>query len=483
VRIFRNMQFLNNGRITRRVIGCVLFLSFFLSFFYSIPVVHAQIAIAGDLAPRGNPDGRLTMADVIVLERMVLGEITPTEEELLIGDVAPLGGPDGVLDMADVLVLQRAVFGEISLPPVAIAPPDPADATKIDLEFGDGQITVIGAAGSVEPYATVTIVDYGGERRTEVTVTANADGSFRAQLAGNPGDMLSVNVSNNMGDANSSTQIRAVKIVILEPLSGATVYGNSAIVNGMFWAPSYASVTVNGIAAATSGNTFFASVPLNPGTNVIAATVFTESFSVQKTITVISAGASSPIQVTVNPLSGAAPLQVQFLAQSSGPPVQRIRIDFDGNGTIDFDSSVMGLPPGNSVTHVYSDPGVYRAAVIVTDGSGNVYDSIHTLSARSAKDMMLRDIYENMLNNLRQGNIEGAVAAFSGSVQEKYQAIFTTLQSDLPTIVNQFGTLDSGLLADNWAEYVLLRNENGEPRAYLLYFLRSEDGVWRIDGM
>lgn len=439
--------------------------------------------VAGDIAPRGNPDGKIDSADVILLERIVLGEITPTVDELLAGDVAPVGNPDGVLNMADVLVLQRAVLGEIALPPIVIGPPVPPDPAKIDLEIGDGQVTVIGTAGSVEPNTTVIIVNDWAE--ATVTVTANADGSFQAKIAARIGDPLSISVANQAGETSLLTDIRVLKAVILQPVSGVAVYGDSVWVSGMFWAPTYADISVNGATATTSGNNFIASVPLNLGTNTITAAVSIEGeeLGIKHTITVISLLGVSPVQVTVTPQSGAAPLTVQFTAQTSSPSLQRVQIDFDNDGNIDFDSATKGVPPTNPIIEVYPDPGIYDATVTITDSQGNVHVSTHTITVGHAKDMMLRGIYQNMIENLRNGNIEGAVTAFSGSAQEKYRAIFTALQPGLPTVVNQLGTLEDGRIGEDWAEYVLLREENGESHAYLIYFMRGEDGVWRIDGM
>lgn len=77
---------------------------------YSLEVV------TGDLAPRGNTDGILNAADLLVLERIVLEGQTPSAKELLAGDVAPLGGSDGELNVGDLVVLERAVLGLITLP-------------------------------------------------------------------------------------------------------------------------------------------------------------------------------------------------------------------------------------------------------------------------------------------------------------------------------------------------------------------------------
>jgi hypothetical protein len=71
----------------------------------------------GDLAPYGNPDGQVNAADIVILQRFITGNLTPTPAELAVADVAPLGAPDGTINAADLLILTRAVLGLITLPP------------------------------------------------------------------------------------------------------------------------------------------------------------------------------------------------------------------------------------------------------------------------------------------------------------------------------------------------------------------------------
>ena len=61
----------------------------------------------GDLAPRGSPDGVLNAADVLILQRLLLGQIIPTSIESMIGDLNSNGG----LDTGDLLLLERGVLG------------------------------------------------------------------------------------------------------------------------------------------------------------------------------------------------------------------------------------------------------------------------------------------------------------------------------------------------------------------------------------
>lgn len=63
----------------------------------------------GDVAPRGNTDGKIDIADYLVLERITLGIAAPTAQELLHGDLYPPGAPDGVIDIRDLLLILKKV--------------------------------------------------------------------------------------------------------------------------------------------------------------------------------------------------------------------------------------------------------------------------------------------------------------------------------------------------------------------------------------
>jgi len=82
-------------------------------------VILPQQFMAGDLAPRGSPDGAINVGDLVVLSRFIYNFETPTQREFLAADIAPLSAPDSVLNVADFLMLQRAILGQVTLANVA----------------------------------------------------------------------------------------------------------------------------------------------------------------------------------------------------------------------------------------------------------------------------------------------------------------------------------------------------------------------------
>lgn len=59
----------------------------------------------GDMAPWGAPNGVIDAADCMILQRIVLGDVQASVQQLAHGDLYPAGAPDGVIDMSDLIIL------------------------------------------------------------------------------------------------------------------------------------------------------------------------------------------------------------------------------------------------------------------------------------------------------------------------------------------------------------------------------------------
>lgn len=176
------------------------------------------------------------------------------------------------------------------------------------------------------------------------------------------------------------------------------------------------------------------------------------------------------------------PLTAGFrLTPDTGIAVSRIDADFDGDGRIDATVASDRAP----LQFVYPQPGVYTAKFTVTDTLGNTYDVLTTVVIKdvNAADDMFRAIFKTMLDRLRVGKVDGALNVVTGGMRNKYSAVFNALKPNLATVVDRIGTLKSGLIGEEFAEYALVREQGDQSQAFLIYFIKCEDGVWRIDGM
>lgn len=442
--------------------------------------------MSGDVAPRGAPDGELNAGDLVVLQRLVLGSISPTPAEMLAGDVAPLGNPDGILNTADVLLLMRAVLGEVVLPPlVDNQPPPPAQAGSITVSDPvNGMVSITGGAGSVEAGALVSLVNY--ESGTIVQVTSGQDGSFNAQLSAQDQQVLGLTVIDGSGNRSVPISLGVgdiLALVVTSPADGASIADDRVLVTGTFNGPLNTSVTVNGVIACTHGTTFFASnVPLVAGQNSLEVTVqMADGLTLSRTLAVTSAGVA-PVRMRVDPPCGIAPHTTQISVEStSAEYIVEVELDMDNDGIVDY------LVPGSALPfeYIYQAPGTYQVAATAHMSNGEQYQFTHPVYVAdvATADIVLRDVYTGMLRRLTNGAIDGALNKVSGGVYEKYHQIFTALQPNLPSIANQLGDLNTGSIGDGLAEYIVTRTSNGTQNGYFIYFLRGEDGIWRIDGM
>jgi len=64
----------------------------------------------GDLAPLGNPDGVINLADYVVARRILSGDVLPTEIELSHGDLYPQALPDGEFTTSDMLIIYQKLL-------------------------------------------------------------------------------------------------------------------------------------------------------------------------------------------------------------------------------------------------------------------------------------------------------------------------------------------------------------------------------------
>jgi hypothetical protein len=66
--------------------------------------------VAGDVAPKGAPDGIVNAADMLVQTQFALGLLTPSAIELQNGDLYPAGAPDGTINTSDMMLMMKLVL-------------------------------------------------------------------------------------------------------------------------------------------------------------------------------------------------------------------------------------------------------------------------------------------------------------------------------------------------------------------------------------
>ena len=180
-------------------------------------------ALDGDLAPWGAPNGQLNAADLLIMQRIVLGEIPATPLDYQNGDLYPPGSPDGVINTSDLILLSGLVLqaGQISVP---VAVDDPAAATTPE----DTPVTTLNvlANDTLVDNAVISSFDASSTNSLQVNVLANGDGSFDYTPPAdfNGTDTFSYTLIDDQGDTSTATVTITVTAVNDVPVANADAF-------------------------------------------------------------------------------------------------------------------------------------------------------------------------------------------------------------------------------------------------------------------
>lgn len=349
----------------------------------------------------------------------------------------------------------------------------------------NGQSTVTGQAGSVEAGATVEITNL--TTNVVTTVQANADGNFSLTISASPADQLNIVI---IDKANNRSAISAMQvplplaIEIILPADGEIIQGDSVNIEGVFKGPDNTGIIINGEVVAINNDQFFVNnINLQPGVNTLTAYLTTpDGKTTQHAISITRNGTSS-YSVDAEPYSGIYPLTVDFtINETQLNSIQSINVDFESDGIVDYTSNDLSLP----VQFTYTLPGEYTATTTIIDINGVSYsfNNYIIVETPAMVDKKLQGIYNGMLNQLLIGNIDQSMHYLTGLMQDKFKSAFINAGDKLKDVIAGLGVINGGrLISNNIAEYIIVRTENGQQVAFAIYFIKGDDGVWRIGEM
>jgi len=336
------------------------------------------------------------------------------------------------------------------------------DGTISRVEFYQGT-TLIGTAG-VAPYA--------------MTWSNVPAGSY----------VVTAKAIDNAGASGSSNAIpiavAPLSVVIDTPAEGAMLAGESVTVSGTVIAPANSGLIVGDVLAAIEpGGVFHAAgVRLVAGANTVTATLTTPDGETRAHSVNVSSSGPGPIEITVHPTQGIAPLPVLFnVIAAEGVAIEKVEIDGDTDGVIDY--TVTEEPWERTLT--FGGVGTSRATVRVTDTDGNVHTSVTpiVLLSESALDQTIRAVWNGFRTALAAGDKARAMQYMGPLAKERYSGPLDTLTPLLPQIVASFSELQLVTLSSELGEYAINRVINGEDRIFFIYFGQDGDGVWRLQSM
>ncbi len=191
--------------------------------------------------------------------------------------------------------------------------------------------------------------------------------------------------------------------------------------------------------------------------------------------------------INASPKAGGVPLSVHFSVQNllEGAeliPVRSVRADYFGDGVW---TDAIKPEQGGQLNASYTVAGTYKAKFEITDEQGQVFTVQQEIKAElvSHTHQSITATFDGMRQMLANNDVNGALQLISDSAIEKYQGIFNALGANLPAAANRLGELGQGKIYDQFAQYVVTRKGANGPVSFLIYFVRGEDGLWRIDAM
>lgn len=374
-------------------------------------------------------------------------------------------------------------FNYIGLPPVitSVAP-------VFGPATGGTTITITGSG-----FKAGAVVTLGGIAATGINVvSATTITAVTAPYPGGTVDAIVVNPSGAPGRLSLAYSYQMVctgytpptetdpTIVITSPVANAALLGDRVNVTGTYSGPAGTGITVNGSAAITDGYYFYANnIPVEGAMNIDARAVTPYGKIATSSIPVTASG-SAPIELKASIDQGTAPLVVTFSYAFLGMP-QTIAIDYNGDGVDDFTTSSASAP----LTTSYSVPGIYKPRLTITNAASTTYiaGTVIDVKNAAADAAPFQQSYARMQMALLCGDLDGALAHFTEGAKERYRPVFQALAPYMTEILNSWSPLQESEITTQYAEFAVNRLINGVNRIFFIYFLKDQDGVWRLDTM
>jgi len=294
----------------------------------------------------------------------------------------------------------------------------------------------------------------------------------------------------------------APRIDVTSPKSGLITSNARILVTGTVSAPNGSTVRINVYNPSTKqtvvanglikadGRFYANDVPLFVDTNVMTVSLTTTDGTTLSQNLVVNRRGDAQFEFSANPVNGFAPLVVNFgLNKLNNASYDHIDLNCGNGGPI----KTIQSPSLELDTCTYALPGLYQAQVAVYAAPGSqvqtpIFVGTQTVSVDTAVEVTaaIQGGYFDMLNYLKAKNVTAALNLVAEPIRDRYAAMFNSISANpsLTTILDRnFMDIRDGVIGDGYAELLLVRTEDGEATGYLVNFIRSDDGVWRLEGM
>ena len=291
----------------------------------------------------------------------------------------------------------------------------------------------------------------------------------------------------DQADANTDGTGDACEIVggitIASPTAGQVINTSTTSVIGTFSGPAGSGVMVNHRQACVYNNQFVINnIPVNTGDHTIVAQLVPAVGIGESTQITINRDGDSLYTLIPNTNCAVAPFDAKFTLGILDASILQIDIDYDNDGITDASITDFNNP---LLLHTYTNPGTYQVNITGFDSVGNPHNQNLSIIVQDgvAIDAVIQAGWQNITAGLSTNNIEQALNELTPNAQEKYGPVFNALQGNLPAILSTFSRLQIVDINADYAEYAINRTIDGVNRLFLIYFVKDDNGEWKLDAM
>ncbi len=267
------------------------------------------------------------------------------------------------------------------------------------------------------------------------------------------------------------------------------------LVSGSIRSPRNSGVLVNDEVAAIDFTRFpygFSSyVELEPGINEIsiqASAIGGLTADASLLVTREGEEVVSHYTVAVDTHSGVIPFDVTYTIEGVGNgQADTVWIDLDGDGEQEYERDVSELRAGDvlEVGVPIQDPGSYDSVVTIREEDGDIHYFENTIVGVDGMEYVAisHEIWDSFHGHLLAGDVETAETYLSVAMAAKYRQAIMEILDQFPAIITSYSFFEAIWVTPGMTGFLVNRIEGGETYAYLVYFGRGQDGVWKLISM
>lgn len=128
--------------------------------------------------------------------------------------------------------------------------------------------------------------------------------------------------------------------------------------------------------------------------------------------------------------------------------------------------------------------GEYSLTATATDAAGaNATQSVAIRVVSDPVDQPIHESWNGLMAALSAGNHVAALDYFTPAGRERFGRVLSDLQGDASTALAAASLPIRVLLGEETAEYLVMRGSGDARQVFFVYWMKGDDGLWRIEDM